>query len=106
MERLTWHPASPPTRRYVVHGLDLARDRVAVFREVFPNLCSRFIDILAARDATARMNPQTIVGETLREQRGTLDGIELYENFIEVAHEQFRRSSVHEWSSLNILQNH
>src|SRR6185295_15825477 len=91
VERLTWHPASPPTSRYVVHGLDLTRDRVPIFREVFANLCGRFVDPLATHDAPAGMNPKAIFGEALREQCGSPDGIELYKNFIEVAHEQFRR---------------
>ena len=74
MERLTWHPASPPASRYIVHDLDLTRDRVAVFREVFTNLCSRFVDTLAAHNATAGMNPKAIFGVTLREQCRTLEG--------------------------------
>ena len=41
------------------------------------------------------MNPKTIFGETLLEQSRTLDGIELYKDLIEVAHEQFRRGCVH-----------
>src|SRR4030095_9680152 len=44
VERLTWHPASPPTGRHVVHGLDLTRDRVAVVREVAANLGGRLLD--------------------------------------------------------------
>jgi len=68
VERLTWHPTSPPASRYIVHGLDLTRDRVAVFREVFANLCSGFVDTLAAHNATARMNPKAIFGVRLREQ--------------------------------------
>src|SRR4029077_18952317 len=97
VERLTWHPASPPASRYIVHGLDLTRYRVAVFREVFANLCSRFIDTLAAHDAAAGMNPQAIFGVRLGEHRRTLECIELYKNLIEVAHKQFRGSCLHKW---------
>jgi hypothetical protein len=74
-----------------------AGDRVAVVRKVFANLRSRFVDTVAAHNPTARMNPETVFGETLGEQRPTLAGIELYKNLIEVAHEQF--SCVHEWPS-------
>src|SRR4029434_4267732 len=95
------HPASPPASRYIVHGLDLTRDRVAVFCEVFANLCSRFIDTLAAHDPTAGMTPKAIFGVRLREQCRTLEGIELYKNLIEVAHEQFRGSCLHQWILLN-----
>src|SRR5258707_5614041 len=100
MERLTRHPASPAASRYIVHGLDLTRDRVAVFREVFPNLCSRFIDTLGAHNATAGMNPQAIFGVRLGEHCRALECIELYKNLIEVAHKQFRRSCLHKWISL------
>src|SRR2546426_2709890 len=95
MERLSCHPASPPTSRYVVHGMDLTRDRVEVFREVFANLCIRFIDTLPAHNATAGMNPKAIFGVRLSEQCRTLEGIELYKNLIEVAHKQFRGSCLH-----------
>src|SRR4029079_3662308 len=97
VERLIWHPASPPASRYIVHDLDLTRDRVAVFWEVFANLCSRFIDTLAAHNATAGMNPNAIFGVRLSEQCRTLEGIELYKNLIEVAHKQFRGSCLHKW---------
>src|SRR6267143_6391168 len=97
MERLTWHSASPTASRYIVHGLDLTRDRVAVIPEVFANLCSRFIDTLTAHNATAGMNPKAIFGVGLREQCRTLEGIELYKNLIEVAHKQFRGSCLHKW---------
>ena len=76
VERLTRHPASPSTRRYrVVHGLDLAGNRVAVFREVFANFSSRLIDTVAAHDATARMDPKAIFRVILREQCRTFNGI-------------------------------
>src|ERR1700739_4148686 len=101
MERLTWHPATPPASRYIVHDLDLTRDRVAVFWEVFANLCSRFVNTFAAHNATAGMDPKAIFGVRLGEQCRTLEGIELYKNLIEVAHEQFRRSCAHNWLSLN-----
>jgi 2-methylcitrate dehydratase PrpD len=78
VERLTWHPASPSTRRHIVHGLDLTGNRVAVFREVFANLSGRFIDTLAAHNATARMDPKTIFRVVLGQQCRTLDGIQLY----------------------------
>src|SRR5579864_4136432 len=68
VERLTWHPASPPASRHIVHGLDLTRDRVAVISEVFANLGRRIIDTLAADNMTAGMNPKTIVGVRFREQ--------------------------------------
>ena len=74
VERLTWHPASPPASRYILH--DLTRDRVAVFWEVFANLCRRFIDTLAAHNATAGMNPKAISEVRLCER------IELYKNLI------------------------
>jgi hypothetical protein len=61
-----------------VHDLDLTRDRVAVFWEMFANLCSRFVDTLAAHNATAGMNPKAVLGIRLREHCGTLEGIELY----------------------------
>jgi hypothetical protein len=67
-----------------VHDLDLTRDRVAVFCEVFANPGSRFIDALAAHNATAGMNPQAIFGVRLREQCRTLERIELYKNLIKV----------------------
>src|SRR5438094_9725557 len=95
VERLTWHPASPPASRYVVHGLDLTRDRVAVFWEVLPNLCSRFIDTLPAHKATAGMNPKAIFGVRLREQCRTLERIELNEMLIIVAHKQITVSCLH-----------
>jgi hypothetical protein len=60
---------------------------------MFANLCSRIIDALAAHNSTPRMNPETIFGETRREQLPTLDGIEFDKNLVEVAHEQF--SCVH-----------
>jgi hypothetical protein len=104
VERLTWHPASPPASRYIVHGLDLTRDRVAVIPEVFANLCSRFIDTLLAHNATAGMNPKAVFGVGLREQGRTLEGIEFYKNLIEVTHKQFRGSCLHKCSSLNIAQ--
>src|SRR5246127_3836434 len=104
MERLTWHSASPMASRYVVHGLDLTRDRVAVIPEVFANLCSRFIDTLLAHNATAGMNPKAVFGVGLREQCCTLDGIEFYKNLIEVTHKQFRGSCLHKCSSLNIAK--
>src|SRR6202030_3701193 len=90
-------PAPPPASRYIVHGLDLTRHRVAVIPEVFANLCSRFIDTLAAHNATAWMNPKAIFGVRLREQCRTFDWIELYKNLIEVAHKQFRGSCLHKW---------
>jgi hypothetical protein len=96
VERLTWHPASPPAGRYIVHGLDLTRDCVAVFREVFANLGSRFIDTRGAHNAAAGMNPKAILGVRLREQRRTLDGIELDKNLIKVA-----RKAVQEESQMN-----
>src|SRR5258707_15657235 len=105
VERLTWHPASPPASRYIVHDLNLTRYRVAVFWEVFANLCSRFIDTLAAHNATTGMNPKAIFGVRLREQCRTLDGIELYKNLIEVAHKQFSGRCVHKWISLVALIN-
>src|SRR4029077_10479730 len=89
VERLAWHPASPPASRYIVHDLDLTGDRVEVLREVFANFGSRFIDTLGAYNSTAGMNPKAIFGVRLREQCPTLDGIELYENLVEVAHQQF-----------------
>ena len=75
VERLTWHPASPSTRRYIVHALDLTGDRVAVIREVFANPGSRLIDTLAAHNATARMDPKAIARVELGEQCRTLEGI-------------------------------
>jgi hypothetical protein len=50
------------------------------------------------------MNPKAIFGVILGEQCRTPDGIELYKNLVEVAHEKFSRSCVHNWSFLNILQ--
>src|SRR6516225_704580 len=98
VERLTCHSTSPPASGYVVHALEFARDRVAVVREVFANLRSRSINTVAAHNPTARMNPNTVFGETLREQRPTLDGIELDKNLVEVPHEQF--SCVHKMAVL------
>src|SRR6516162_11107768 len=89
--------------RDVVHGLDLIRDRIPVFREMSANLRSRFVNTVSAHDAAAGMNPETIFGERLRKQCRTPDGIEFDKNLVEVAHEQFRRSCVHNWLSLNVL---
>src|SRR5689334_8090960 len=91
VEWLAWHPASPPAGRDVVHGLDLIRDRIAVFREMSANHRSRCVNTVSAHDAAAGMNPETIFGVRLREQCRTLEWIELYKNLIKVAHEQFRR---------------
>src|SRR5580700_10795791 len=102
VKRLTWHPASPPASRYIVHGLVLTRDRVTVLSEVFANLCSRFIDTISAHNATARMNPKAVFGVRLREQCRALEGIELYKNLIEIAHKQFRGSCLHKWILLNL----
>ena len=73
-----------------MHGLDLTRDRVAVFREVFANLSGRFIDALAAHNATAGMNPKAIVRVRLHEKCRALEGIDFYKNHIEIAHEQVK----------------
>src|ERR1043165_6689671 len=83
------HPTSPPASCYIVHGLDLTRDGVAVFREVFANLRSRFIDTHNAHNATSGMNPKAIFGVRFCEHCRPLDGIELYKNLIEVAYKQF-----------------
>src|ERR1700756_4284516 len=104
MERLTWHSASPTAGRYIVHGLDPTRDRVAVIPEVSANLCSRFIDTLLAHNATAGMNPKAVFGVGLPEQGRTLDGIEFYKNLIEVTHKQFRGSCLHKCSSLSVAK--
>src|ERR1044072_1928086 len=85
----------PPTGRHIVHGLDFTRNCVAVFREMFANLSSRFIDTLAAHNAIARMDPKAIVRTVLGEQCGTFDGVQLYKNLIKVAHEEFRTGCVH-----------
>src|ERR1700730_1501392 len=98
MERLTWHSASPTAGRYIVHGLDLTRDRVAVIPEVFANLCSRFIDTLLAHNATAGMNPKAVFGVGLREQGRTLEGIEFYKNLIEFKHMLFILSCLFKYS--------
>jgi hypothetical protein len=94
---------SPPAGRDVVHGLDLIRDRIPVFWEMSANLRSRFVNTVSAYDAAAGMNPETIFSERLRKQCCTPDGIEFDKNLVEVAHEQFRSSWVHNWPSLNVL---
>src|ERR1700746_327259 len=104
MERLTWHSASPTAGHYIVHGLDLTRDRVAIIPEVFANLCGRFIDTILTHNATAGMNPKAVFGVGLREQWRTLEGTEFYKNLLEVRHKQFRGSCLHKCSSLNIAQ--
>src|SRR5262249_21754276 len=78
------------------------RDRIPVFREMSANLRSRFVNTASAHDAAAGMNPETIFGERLRKQCCTPDGIEFDKNLVEVAHEQFRRSCIHNWLSLNV----
>src|SRR5262249_40916525 len=97
VERLTRHPASPSTRRYIVHGLDLTGNCVAVFRKVFANLSSRLIDTVAALNAPARMNPYTIFSIIHIDKSRALDRIKLYKNLVKYAHEEFRRSCVHKW---------
>src|SRR6478609_4637165 len=103
MERLVWHSTSPTASRYIVHGLDLTRDRVAVIPKVFANLCSRFINTRLTHNATAGMNPKAVFGIGLCKQCRTLEGIEFYENLIEVTHKQFRRRCLHKWILLKGL---
>jgi len=84
-------------------SLDLIRDRIPVFREMSANLGSRFVNTVSAHDGAAGMNPETIFGVRLRKQFCTPDGIEFDKDLVKVAHEQFRRSCVHNWLSLNVL---